>query len=150
MTDDELFDPGFQVHMRHAAAFRRRVLEKTVTDAGIAVAGAPIVQSARNRGARPTCHRGSGHRSDAGSVGFVARSHVEDVTDEAVPLAVVPDHLRSEPGSHWSMQPCCQHQARVSPSGIQRSLVVQVDHADRDDVVGRGERCSKATSMPST
>jgi hypothetical protein len=55
-----------------------------------------------------------------------------------------------EPGSHWSMQPCCQHQARVSPKGIQRSWSARSIMPTVMTSLGSGVRFSKAASMLST
>ena len=55
-----------------------------------------------------------------------------------------------DPGSHCSIQPCCQHQACDSPRSIHRSLSFRSVIPIRILSAGAGERCSNPTSIPST
>ena len=56
----------------------------------------------------------------------------------------------AEPGTHCNMQPCCQHHARLSPSGTQRSPSRRSTIPSPIRSSGRGDRCSNPASIPRT
>ena len=148
---NQLLLARLQIDAPDAGVVGARDVPVRVGEAGVAVAGPAVVQAAEIGATRPASVRAE--RVDrAGQRALLARLDVEDVADEAVVLAVVPDHLASSiRATHCSMQPCCQFQARLWPSSIQRSSSVQVDHADPDHVVRRAASGVRNPSrMPST
>ena len=129
--------------MRDAAALGRHVVEKAVADARVAVARAAVGHPREIAGhgfLAVRAERVDGRRQRALVAGF----DIEDVADEAVLLAVVPDDLRFGAGNPL------QHAALLPAPGLRLAegnpfvFLVQINHADLDHIVRGGRAMLEA------
>ena len=137
MRDDEFLRARFQIDVRDTAARRGHVVEETVADACVAIAG-PAVGDAREitRHGLPAIRT---QRIDwRRQRPLLARLHIHDVAYEAILLAVVPDDLRrsaGDPLQHATLLPAPRVRLAERDPFV---LLVQIHHADLDDILRRG------------
>ena len=135
--ENQIVCPGFEVDAPDAGVVGREVVVVGVRDAGVAVAGPGVVVSGEVGREGGLAVRREGI-DGGGDCPFRSRSRVEEVGDESVPLAIVPDDpgvRTGEPLQHASLLP--------APGGTSTEFgpaipILQIDHSDRDVVVGRG------------
>ena len=135
--DDQLAGAGRQVNMPDAGLLGRELVAIGIGDAGVAVAGPAVVDApevGRHRLLAVRADRVDRRRDRA----LAPRVDIQDVADEGIVVAIVPDDLADgarQPLQHAALLPAPGAAlAQLDPAVV----VLQIDHADLDHVVGSG------------